>query len=130
MLKGVLNQNTIRFFVRYESDVSYKTVEDMTQSYVTVVYGILEKNRTMLCKTTDRKQNRLVSKCVKDISEHCLRRNFDQIAYVSKSNLNRIKCKNTLKHSYKISQSWSTCPNPKYFARYVPGCRALYLLSK
>ena len=112
MLKGVLNQNTMRFFVRYESDVSYETVEDMTQSYVSVVYGILEKNRTMLCKTTDRKQNRLVSKCVEDISEHCLRRNFDQISYVSKSNLNRIKCKHTLSILTKFRNLGLLAPTP------------------
>ena len=74
----MFTQNTMKFFVRKVTQTT-KQLEVMTLSNVTL-RGILENSREVLRKTTGRKQNYLVSNCVKDIFVNCVRQKLYEIS--------------------------------------------------
>ena len=83
MHKGVFTQNEIKCFVR-KVTWTIKQFEVMTLSNVTL-RCMLENNCEVLCETTDRKQNCLVSNSAKDIFINCLRQKSTESSYDNKS---------------------------------------------
>ena len=63
----------------YIKNIATKQLEEMMKSFVNVTLHQLGNNCKALCKTTDKKQNRLGSKSVKERSINCCSQKSDEI---------------------------------------------------